>query len=207
MLRTPDDLKDKPRKRGSSTNGTLERRGKSAIWGYRFKYDGIEYRRSTGTEDRTEAEIILRKRMTQLVNMASEGRMEILRECLMEELATDIRASTIGAAGEKLVCVDLMNRGFAVFEAASANSPCDLVAIMGDVCIRIEVKVGSITKSGRLDYNTIRPTCSYDALAIITRRDGIFYQPSLESLMPTQNSAKQPECADIYDGQGGQNVN
>lgn len=51
-----------------------------------------------------------------------------------------ISRGRVGAISELKVCVDLMIKGYDVFRALSPQSNADLVAIKGDVVLKIEVR-------------------------------------------------------------------
>lgn len=177
----------------------LRLRGKGKFWHYRFKHHGISYAGSTKTANRAEAEAITAKVFGSLKSEDLMERVKARRAALTGVISTTQRASSIGAVGEKLVCIDLMTRGFAVFEAASPNSPCDLVFLSGcGRIIRVEVKVGERTKKGT-KHGKIRPTCEYDVLAVVTRSHGIIYDPPINDLIPTEEYRHLPKIAQLGD--------
>lgn len=80
-----------------------------------------------------------------------------------------------GAAGELIVCVDLMSKGYMVFRAVHPNSPYDLIAVAGDRLFRIEVKIGQKSSNGskrnrrtyRKYFRNNRIVDDYDAIATV----------------------------------------
>ena len=82
--------------------------------------------------------------------------------------------TTIGALCEVAVCADLLDRGIHVFRSMSPDSPCDLVALLGGVPFRVEVKCSRKDRTG----NVVRPNSipeRYDVLACVLPGPCIYY--------------------------------
>lgn len=63
-----------------------------------------------------------------------------------------IPTNTVGAMAEILVWYDLLSRGWEVFRAISAAARCDVMAFKGQHRIRIEVRTGYMSQSGKLVF-------------------------------------------------------
>lgn len=63
-----------------------------------------------------------------------------------------LNSGKVGAVGELIAAADLLNRGFDVYRAVSQSSGCDLIAVRGTQCLRIEVRVGQILRNGKVEY-------------------------------------------------------
>lgn len=89
---------------------------------------------------------------------------------------------TVGAISEMVVAVDLMKKGYAVFRSLSPACFCDLMAVKGDSSLRVEVKTGYESETGRVHFpKSNRP---FDILATYVRETerivyyGQDYKPS-----------------------------
>jgi len=87
-------------------------------------------------------------------------------------------SATTGAISELRVAVDLMSRGYNVFRAMSPSCPCDLTVFKDDKLLRIEVRTGHMSISGKT-YNFKKERDKADVWAIVFP-DKIIYEPSLE---------------------------
>ncbi len=63
---------------------------------------------------------------------------------------------TSGAITELYVCAKLMEEGWMVFRNMSPNGVIDLVAIKGDLTRKIEVRSGTIQRTGRKNWTKTR---------------------------------------------------
>lgn len=99
-------------------------------------------------------------------------------------------ASAKGAWGESLVCANLLERGYEVFRSISPGSPCDLIAMRGDLLLRVEVRCAYFQHGG---YTCATPDSSrHDLLALVTGDTGkvYWYPPLDEDLIEIEFSAK-----------------
>lgn len=81
------------------------------------------------------------------------------------------RRGDTGAVAEMLVCVDLLRRGYAIFRAVSPQCPCDLIAMAGGRCWRVEVRTGRLNPpTGRVGVS-VRETDHFDILAVVVGND------------------------------------
>ena len=104
-----------------------------------------------------------------------------------------LSTSTIGALHELLVATDLMKRGYHVFRALSPSCVCDLAIVKDNVFLRIEVRTGSRSKTGKIHYQTkhLDPE-KFDVKAIYLKREGkIIYKPKLKKAVKLARKEKQ----------------
>lgn len=89
-----------------------------------------------------------------------------------------LSASTTGAISELFVAVDLLQRGYDVFRAVSPSSICDLAIVKDQKLLRVEVKTGYSTASGKLQYSagTGIDRSKFDILAVV-RKGEVIYDP------------------------------
>lgn len=81
----------------------------------------------------------------------------------------EMASGTVGAIGELLVAVDLLEKGYEVFRALSPACSCDLVVYKGGRGTRVEVKV----RQPNADHRA-------DVLAVVAH-GVITYKPDLSS--------------------------
>lgn len=86
--------------------------------------------------------------------------------------------SAIGTMSELSAAVDLMNRGFDVYRALCPNAKCDLVAVRGDLMLRIEVKCTKVRDS-RVVGRSPNKKSTVDHVALVLRDGSVFYRPEL----------------------------
>ena len=84
--------------------------------------------------------------------------------------------STKGAAGELSVSLDLMRRGWDVFRALSPCASCDLVAVRGNVTLRVEVKCASVDKDMKAQIAVGRQLGKFDVLAVVSGDGSVYYR-------------------------------
>lgn len=72
-----------------------------------------------------------------------------------------------GATAELIASVDLLRRGFDVFRAISPSCPCDLVAMRGSLCLRVEVRSGHMNPATGVLSIPMRETDRFDLLAVV----------------------------------------
>jgi hypothetical protein len=88
----------------------------------------------------------------------------------------DLPTSKVGTLNELLVCCDLIKRKCDVYRQIGQNT-CDLAIIYKDKFMKVEVKTGALSASGKI-YKS-KPDCSkFDILAIVVN-DKINYQPDI----------------------------
>jgi hypothetical protein len=90
--------------------------------------------------------------------------MSWLRGVFMSDatVVSPVSPGSKGAINELTVTVDLMKKGFEVFQAASPNSSCDLIALKNGYPVRIEVKGRTLAKH-RSKLSTSWKSKHYDA--------------------------------------------
>lgn len=71
-----------------------------------------------------------------------------------------------GTVAELLVAGELMRKGYDVYRALSPHAPCDLVATMGEVTMRVEVRTVTERADGTLGV-AIRPVDQCDMYAFV----------------------------------------
>ncbi len=81
--------------------------------------------------------------------------------------AAAMTRGTNGAASELIASVDLLKRGYAVFRAVSPHCPCDLVAMRDGVCLRVEVRTGTLNLSTSNVAIPVRDADRFDLLAVV----------------------------------------
>lgn len=80
---------------------------------------------------------------------------------------------TKGAAGELIVCVDLLSKGWEVFRAVSPQCSCDLVAHRAGELVRVEVRTGYRNARGRVVASR---KCDADVLAVVLEGFEVVYE-------------------------------
>lgn len=86
--------------------------------------------------------------------------------------------STVGAISELRAASDLLGKGYHVFRALSPACPCDIAVLRDGKLLRIEVKTGYRTATGKL-YKSPAHNNEFDILAMVLP-DEIIYEPPLE---------------------------
>ena len=77
----------------------------------------------------------------------------------------NIAPATVGAIGELRVCADLLERGYEVFRALDqARHSCDLIALKGNLILRIEVRSGNgiYAPTGYVSYSKNRSSRTHN---------------------------------------------
>lgn len=67
---------------------------------------------------------------------------------------TSIPTGTVGAISEIIISVDLMKKGYAVFRSLSQSCFCDIIAIKGKTVLKIEIRTGYKSTSGKICFPT-----------------------------------------------------
>lgn len=94
-----------------------------------------------------------------------------------------ITSPNAGAAGELLVCADLMYRGWHVYRCVSPQAPCDIMAWKGETLLRIECRSGSRREgTGALVYAQPNDRI-YDVLAISDLERRVEYRGPLAEVL------------------------
>lgn len=136
-----------------------------------------------GTEEEARAELIealerVRKGDQQPFGTRIEGsRVPV-------DLIAKLKMGATGAVSEMMVCIDLLRRGFDVYQSVAACGSCDLIALKygsARAC-RIEVKTAQRRKRGTLCYGQRKyQDRNHDVLALVVLKEGkITYTPSIE---------------------------
>jgi len=86
---------------------------------------------------------------------------------------TQLASGTVGVIGEYRVIIDLLNKGFDVFHAASPSCSCDLAVLKDNKLYRVEVRTGKYSSSGSYYYPKYHRA---DIMAIVLP-DKVIYQP------------------------------
>jgi len=90
----------------------------------------------------------------------------------------NLPTATVGALSELKVAVDLLSRGYSVFRALSPSCSCDLAVLQDHKLLRVEVKTGAYSTSGKVSDTFSHNPKNYDVLAIVLS-DQIVYRPPL----------------------------
>lgn len=85
---------------------------------------------------------------------------------------------TIGEVHEMLVSYDLLKKGWLVFRSVTRSSAYKIIAIKGDVEIKIEVTTGH--RFGDVLHHPKKGSGPWDVLAIVVKDDEIIYQARSE---------------------------
>lgn len=89
---------------------------------------------------------------------------------------TRVTKGTIGATHELIVGADLLKRGYGVFRSLSQTCPCDLILMIDKDLFRIEVRTGSRSADGRLQFPfTAKDVGRSDILAIVESNWNVTY--------------------------------
>ena len=106
--------------------------------------------------------------------------------------------ATTGAISELRVAVDLLAKGYDVFRALSPSCPCDLAILKDGKLLRIQVRTGAISPSGKLygvtDKRDDRNSIDVYANALPHK---IIYEPLLESFIHNSLEASHNEQEEI----------
>lgn len=89
-------------------------------------------------------------------------------------LGVKLTAQSAGAAGELIVCADLMYRGWHVYRCVSAHAPADLIIWRAETFLRVECRSGR-RLYGKLTYAQPNDRI-FDVLAIIDTDRSIEYR-------------------------------
>ena len=101
------------------------------------------------------------------------------RECNLQA-RLGLRGGTIGAINEQVVAIDLIKRGYEVYHAFDPTHPFDLLAIRGDLTLKIEVKTETVLPSGLRFLNMKKGQIGkHDILARVANLSEITYVPPL----------------------------
>lgn len=94
---------------------------------------------------------------------------------------TGLPSATVGAIAELAVAADLLSRGYEVFRAMSPSCSCDLAINSGGILIRVEVRTGYITSTGRLGYPKPATDKGRQDIYAVRTKDGVItYIPDLD---------------------------
>lgn len=106
--------------------------------------------------------------------------------------------STVGALSELRIATDLLTKGYYVYRSVSPNGPCDLIAMHGNIIIRIEVSTALIKTDGKFSSSNKDASYIYDVRALISQ-DGnrIEYKPDIPDISRTDSKA----LPDLSEGQ------
>jgi len=87
----------------------------------------------------------------------------------------DLTTGTTGTIGELRVVIDLLEKGYDVFRAASTNCWTDLVVAVSEGFKSVEVKTGHRTPSGKLQYP--KPKEKSDVIAVVLPTEIVYLPP------------------------------
>ena len=90
----------------------------------------------------------------------------------------NVPRATVGAIHEMVVCANLLGRGYHVFRAISASSPCDLAVLVDRKLFLIEVTTGYMGTTGKLQYPPHK-NGKFDAIAVVHGKEEITYLPDI----------------------------
>jgi hypothetical protein len=91
-----------------------------------------------------------------------------------------LNTGQVGAIGELRTSADLLAKGYHVFRAVSPTCPCDLIALKGGKCLRLQVRTARKLKSGKLTYPTGQKDAGRQDYYAAVLPDRIEYFPPLE---------------------------
>lgn len=86
-----------------------------------------------------------------------------------------LSCSTLGTTQELRVAVDLFYKGYDVYKGLSANSSCDLIILKNEKLIKVEVRTGYRSLSGKLKYCSTK--IKADCLAVALPTEIIYLKP------------------------------
>lgn len=92
---------------------------------------------------------------------------------------TFLSKGSIGAVGELRVATELLSKGFDVFRAVSQSATCDLIAVKDNRMIRLEVRTGSYTVDGRVNFPKKKKDTGRSEHYAVVLPDKIQYIPEL----------------------------
>jgi hypothetical protein len=108
---------------------------------------------------------------------AKDGRKQPRKGTVVRQRIEGIRVtnSNAGAAGELVVCSDLLWRGLNVYRSVSPHASADIVVLIGEAeeRLRVEVRCGVLTEDGEVRYSP--PNREFDILAVVTGTKEIRY--------------------------------
>lgn len=114
---------------------------------------------------------------------SQECREALKRKNYSSPYGVQLTTGTMGAVGEMVVAIDLINRGYHVFRALSPSCPCDLVAYRDGVApFRVEVRTATRKADGSIPMLATRYQSDIgkqDVFAVVTRDGDIVYVPGL----------------------------
>lgn len=82
-------------------------------------------------------------------------------------------SATTGAISELLVAIDLLSKCYHIFRSESPNSPCDLIAVKNNICIKIEVRTIARNLNGTIPQSAYmeREIGVVDCFAFVFKED------------------------------------
>lgn len=83
---------------------------------------------------------------------------------------------TVGLISEHRVVIDLLSKGYEVFRAVSHACSCDLAILKNGHLLRVEVRTGRYTSTGKIWHN--QKGFKADVLATVMPEE-IIYEPTL----------------------------
>jgi len=87
-----------------------------------------------------------------------------------------LSTGTVGAIGELKIGIDLLSKGWEVYRALSPSSSCDLIALKGEITIKIEVRTGQVGQKNQIIYPKNNIRAGYVAVVVPNK---IIYIPDL----------------------------
>jgi hypothetical protein len=168
--------------------GSVLARGKTWLGRWTVKHGGATMSRSSTIgyiADMTEAEA--RRRVAFLADRDQQRALAMpdsraahfkSRSVKDVQISKAIARESVmsGELGELAVCMELIANGFDTYKAINRNARFDLIAARGGELFRIEVKRGTMYKTGRLDCE-ISNHGSFDVLAFVNHDGTIHYIP------------------------------
>jgi len=91
--------------------------------------------------------------------------------------------ATVGAIAELRVCLDLMNKGYEVFRAVSPASSCDLAILKDRNLLRVEVRTGRKSPTGKIYKSYLGKRVKADILATVLPYE-IIYDTATDKPQP-----------------------
>lgn len=87
-----------------------------------------------------------------------------------------LSTGTTGAVSELVASVDLLRKGYEVFRALSPSCSCDLAILKDHQLLRIEVRTGKRSATGKITYPPDRANADHFAVVVGTE---VHYFPVL----------------------------
>jgi len=103
-------------------------------------------------------------------------------------ITNNLPIGTVGAISEILVSADLLKKGYEVFRAISPSCSCDLAMLKDNKLLRVEVRTGRNSATGKLYYSS---NMRADIMAVVIHKTNeIIYIPKIDEKNKVKNIKK-----------------